>query len=264
MKRFIFLIFYVFAIVLSWFSSTCAFDISGLQPVSPHGVFSTFSTESMSRSKVALEIGAERSREPDFYRLTIKGAYGITDTIEFDITIPYVLNFSDTYDGVEDISLGIRHRFYDEGKFGPSVAVMFNASIPSGRDRLSTNGRFGVGLIISKRIAPFKGHINLFYAKPGISSLHDEIWLSSGLEFSAGHNFSLLGEILAKKSHFSDEYNQIEAKVGYRMRTTDYLHTTVGLGFDLKNRNPEYRIMLSVSYTPQYAKKKFKRIYEQE
>ncbi|NTU43603.1 MAG: hypothetical protein HGA78_11270, partial [Nitrospirales bacterium] len=38
-----------------------AFDVKGLQPVSPYGVFSTFSAESLSRHDVAIGLGFERS-----------------------------------------------------------------------------------------------------------------------------------------------------------------------------------------------------------
>ncbi|MDA8238903.1 MAG: hypothetical protein M0Z67_00890 [Nitrospiraceae bacterium] len=240
------------------------FDISGLQPVAPYGVFSTFSAESLPKSKAAFEVGFERSNDPDFYRFSARGAYGISDSIEFDITVPYVFNFADSVDGMEDIAFGFKHRFYNEGKYGPSLAYLLNVSINNGRDEFGTSGRFGAGLIISKRVGPFKGHMNFFYEKPGTGTLKDEITFLGGIEFSAAHNFKMLGEILARKSHFSNNYDQVEARFGYRFRTTDSIYTTLGVGTDLKRRSPELRILIAISYAPPEKKKEIKKIFEEE
>jgi hypothetical protein len=241
-----------------------AFDITGLQPTSPYGVFSTFSAESLPRKNYALELGFERSREPDFYRFLLKGAYGISDSLEFNMIIPYVYDFGDSIDGMEDISFGLKHRFYDEGKYGPSVAYMLNASLPSGREVFSTEGRVGIGLIVSKRIGPFQGHANFFYEYPWESRLQDELSFSGGIEFSASHNFKILGEFFAKKAYSSDEYDQLETRLGYRIRTTESIYTTLGIGLDFNDRSPEYRLMLSVSFVSPGEERKIRKIYEEE
>jgi len=256
--------FFSFLIIFLLFGSSHAFDIEGLQPLAPDGVFSTFSTESLPKNKVSLELTLERSREVDFYRITMKGAYGISDNLEFIASVPYVLHFEDSIDGFEDIAIGFKHRFYDEGKYGPSLAYLLTASIPVGHDDLTTNGRAGIGLILSKRIGPFQGSFNLLYVRPGNGKLHDEITFSSGIVFSATHNSEILAEFLAKKSHFTSEYDQLEARLGYRLRTTDSLFTTIGAGVDIKNRNPEYRLLLTITFTNAKGKKKIQRIIEEE
>lgn len=239
------------------------FEITGLQPIAPYGIFSTFSAESLSKGKAAFSTDAEISIDPDLYRFFFKTAYGITDSIELNMTVPYVLG-SDSTDGFEDIALGFKHRFFDEGKYGPSLAYILNASIPSGRGEFSTDGRFGIGLIISKRVGPVNGHANLFYEKPGNGKLNDEVSFLAGLDFAAAHNFKILTELLCKKGHNSKKINSIEARVGYRIKTTDFIYTTFGAGFDLKNRTPETRIMFSVTFLSPSEKKKIKKIYEEE
>jgi len=245
-------------------TSSYAFEISGLQPVAPNGIFSTFSAESLPKNKVSFELGLERSREPDFYRFTLKGAYGISDSMEFGVTLPYVYKFSESVDGMEDVAIGVKHRFYDEQKIGPSIAYLLNASFDTGNKVFSTNGRFGAGLIISKRVGPFSGHMNIFYELPGTRRLKDEISFSAGIEFAAAHNFKMLGEILARKSYDSHGYDHIEARFGYRIKTTESIYTTLGAGLDIKNRTPEYRFMISLSYTSPQEKKEIKKIIEEE
>lgn len=240
------------------------FDISGLQPLAPHGVFSTFSAESLPKHKYSLELLAERSGDPDFYRFSFKAAYGISDKIELDLTAPYVYDYEHTQDGLEDIAFGLKYRFHDEGKYGPSFAGLLQVSVPSGDNEFSTDGRIGAGLIISKRIGPFKGHLNLLYAIPGDAGLQDEIAFLGGVELAAAHNFEMLCELVVRKGHDTNEYTQIEPRFGYRIKTTDSLSTTFGVGLDVKDRSPEYRLFFSVNFTPLFEKKTMRTLTEEE
>lgn len=256
--------FFVVLLLLIISEKLYAFDISGLQPLAPHGVFSTFSAESLQKNKSSIEIAAERSGEANFYRFSVKTAYGINDKLEFNLTVPYVYHYSNNKNGLEDIAMGFKHRFYDEGEYGPSLAYLIKASISSGENEISSDGRVGAGLIASKRVGPFNGHLNLFYEKPGNSRLKDEISMLGGVEFSAAHNFKILSEIIVKKSHYTSAFNQIEARFGYRIKTTEYIYTTFGAGLDIKKRSPEYRIFMSVNFTAPYEKKKLKKFIEEE
>jgi hypothetical protein len=254
---------FFFVILLLWYGNSYGFDIKGLQPVDPYGVFSTFSADSLPKNKAAFSAGTEISIDPDFYRFIFKTAYGITDNIELNITVPYVFDF-DSVDGFEDFALGYKHRFFDEGKYGPSLAYVLSVSLPSGQDELSTDGRYGLGFILSKRVGPVNGHLNLLYARPGCSELKKELSFLAGLDFAAAHNFKILAELLVKKSHYSEKVDSIEGRFGYRIKTTDFIYTTFGAGFDFKNRNPETRVMFTVTFLSPTEKKKIERIFEEE
>lgn len=244
-------------------SNTYGFEIKGLQPVDPYGIFSAFSAESLPKGKAALSPGAEISVDPDLYRSIFKMAYGLTDNLELSITVPYEFG-PDIPDGFEDIALGLKHRFFEERKYGPSLAYILTASIPSGSDQLTTEGRYGIGLIVSKRVGPVNGHLNLFYLKPGTKRFEDEISFAAGLDFAAAHNFKLLAELYCRKSHNSENIDSMEGRIGYRIKTTDFIYTTFGAGFDLKNRNPETRVMFTVTFLSPKEKKKIQKIYEEE
>ena len=239
------------------------FDVKGIQPLAPFGVFSTFSAESLPQGRSGIALGFERSRHPDYYRFTNQFAYGITNSIELDITIPYVYNWEHSTDGFEDIAFGLKHRFFDEGKYGPSIAYILSASVHSGKEEFSTGGSYGGGLIVSKRVGPVTGHANVLYFRPGNSKFKDDVTFAAGLDFSASHNFKLLGEIYAKKS-YSGKIDRAELRFGYRILTTENLFTTIGAGFDMKNRTPEYRLMLSFTYLFPHEEKKIKKVIEQE
>jgi hypothetical protein len=261
-KRFLFLV--VITVSLLFRSPSYGLDITGLQPGSPYGAFSAFSAESLPKGKIAVTPAAEISKEPDFYKFTLKSAYGITDSVEFNATLPYINKWNNKTSGIEDFAFGIKHRVFNEGKFEPSVAYILNASLASGREEFSTDGRFGAGIVVSKRVGPVNGHANILYEKAGDKKLEDELIVIPGLDFSAGHNFKLLAELYMKKSHYSTDFDLIEARVGYRVRTTDMIYTTFGAGFDLKNRRPEYRILFSVTFASPSEKKEIKKVYEEE
>lgn len=261
MKRcFLFFLFILFILQ----GTSYGFDVKGLQPVDPYGVFSAFSAESLPRGKAAVSAGAELSVDPDFYRLTFKTALGITDSIELEMTVPYDFGADNSGDGFEDVALGIKHRFLDEAKYGLSMAYILTGSIPSGRYELSTEGSYGMGIVMSKRVGPVNGHLNFFYSEPGTTRLRNETSLLAGLDFAAAHNFKLLSELVCRKSYFSNKIDSIEGRFGIRMKTTDYIYTSFGAGFDFKNRNPETRILFTVTFLTPSEKKKIKKIYEEE
>ena len=141
MKKYVILICFI---LLPLHEAAYALELKGLQPVDPYGVFSTFGTESFAKGKVAFSTGAEVSLDPDLYRFIMKTAYGISDIVELNMTLPYLFG-SDVRDGFEDAAIGVKHRFFEEGKYGPSMAYIVNVSLPTGSERLTTDGRYGAG-----------------------------------------------------------------------------------------------------------------------
>jgi hypothetical protein len=260
MKKYVILVCFI---LLPLHEAAYGLELKGLQPVDPYGVFSTFGTESFAKGKVAFSIGAEVSLDPDLYRFIMKTAYGISDIVELNMTLPYLFG-SDVRDGFEDAAVGVKHRFFEEGKYGPSMAYIVNVSLPTGSERLTTEGRYGAGLIVSKRVGPVNGHMNLFFEKTGTKKLENEVTFLAGLDFSAAHNFKLLSELVVRKSHDSTDIDLIEGRLGYRIKTTDSIYTSFGAGFDFKRRDPQTRLMFTVTFVSPPEKKKIKKLYEVE
>lgn len=260
-KNILFLFLFLVQVILA--SHVHGFDLKGIQPLAPYGVFSTFSAETLKKGKAGIALEVEKSKEPDYYRFTHQFAYGLSDRVEFEMTAPYVAEWRESTDGFEDISFGLKHRFFEERKYGPSVAYIISASIDSGRREFSTEGNFGGGIIVSKRVGPVKGHLNVLYFRPVSDRFKDDLTFAAGIDFSASHSFNILGELYGKKS-YSGKVDRLEARFGYRFLTTESLFTTLGVGFDLKNRNPEYRLLFSLTYLFPPEEKKIKKIIESE
>lgn len=255
--------FFLFAVVLSLTDYAYGVDLKGIQPLAPDGVFSTFSASSLKQGVTASALGMEKSEHPGFYRLTAQFAYGLSDKLELIATVPFISEWQGSADGFEDMAVGVKYRFLDEGYYGPSIAYLITASFPTGMKSVSSEGSFGGGLIISKRVGPVKGHLNLFYARPGTPNLDDDITFAAGLDFSASHNFNILGELYGKKS-YSGSLDRLEFRFGYRVVAPENLITTVGVGFDVKKRSPEYRLLLTLTYMFPSDAKKINKIYESE
>jgi len=177
---------------------------------------------------------------------------GITESIEFGINIPYVDDSVEQ--GIEDITFSIKHRFFDEGKYGPSAAYILTGAKSSNNEQYSTKGGYGGGLIVSKRLGPMQMLLNVLYTSPNQEGLEDEIRGSMGFIFASDHNFNLLGELLARKSYYSRSLDQAEARIGYRFLYANRLYSTLGVALGIDDKGPDYRIQLSISFL--FPKKK--------
>jgi hypothetical protein len=235
-------------------------DFMGPQEPAPFAVFSTIAADSPERGQAAVSITGEKSGKPDFFRFSTQLSLGITNSISLSANIPYVDN---SYSGIEDIAITLKHRLFDEGQYGPAMAYLLTGSVESSTEEISTDGGVGLGIISSKRIGPVNGHLNLIYRFPGDDRLKDEVRFSVGVEFSAAHNFEILGEIFSRKSHFSKDFDEIEARFGYRVRYSDGIYTTLGAGIGLDNRTPDFRVMVSLSLKFPH-REIIEKVYEEE
>ncbi len=255
---------FILSLILFPFHEAKAFDIKGLQPVPPYGVFSTFSADSLKQNQVGVSLEFERSQSPDFYRTTLKGAYGLHDKFEVMFSLPYVSGHKD-WGGMEDIGFGVKHRLFDETDYSPAFAYLLTVAAPIENENISTKGSVGGGLLFTKKVGPFKGHLNLLYFKPEEEDLHNEGDMNVGTELAVTHNTTILAELVAKKDFFNDKnrVNLLEWRFGYRVANSNNVFTTIGAGFDTKNRTPELRLLFSVSVIFPFQKTKIEKVYEE-
>lgn len=222
-----------------------AFDILGLQPLQPYGTFSSFSAYTLGKDRSAFMLYTEKSIDPNFYRISINAGYGLSNKVDILANLPFIIDYLGT-EGVESFNFGFKHTIRTEERLGPTISYLLSVSLP-GEDQFLSSIRFGGGLLVSKKLGPFSGHINLTYYKPTESSLEDEIDLRMGFDLAAGHNFNLLSELIVRKSHFSGHLDLIEGRLGYRVRTSSSSFAALGLGYDFKNRVPELRLFIAFS-----------------
>jgi len=255
--------FFVLVIMLFSICHAHAFDVKGLQPLSPLGVFSTFSAESLGMDHYGFGVSLEKASNPNLLRTTLQTAFGLRDNIELELSQPYVGNSQDDVNGLENLGLGIKHRIYDGSYYTPSIAYMLTASLDSGQSALSTGGSLGGGILISKKVGPFKGHMNVFYSNPGNEGLKDQYSLYGGLELAVAHTSTLLAEINGEKDYFKNKLDLLQWRLGYRLATTDNIFTSIGAEFNIKDKSSGYRLIFAVSVLFPWEKTELKRSYEE-
>jgi len=256
-------IFTVLIILILPVSSVFAFDVLGLQPLPPYGVFSTFSAESLKQNDVGIGLGFEKATNPVFYRTVAQLAYGLHDRFEIDVTLPFDFNWEHSSSGLEDAYFGIKHRILDEGRYNPAVAYILTVATPSGNADFSTHGQHGLGLLFTKKIGPFNGHLNVVYDKPNRSDLKEEYNFNLGAELAVTHDSNVLAEVITSKDFFKNSIDLLEWRLGYRIATLENLYTTLGVGFDVRKPTPDYRLLFSVSFILPKEKKKPEKIFEE-
>jgi hypothetical protein len=250
-------IFFIYGIIDT--KSSRAFDLAPLSPIQPYGTFSTFSAYTLGKGKLGVALTLEKSIEPNFFRVILGSEYGLFENIDFVANFAAVLDFDDD-EGIEGLNIGFKHHFLREKRSVPSLSYLVSISIP-GKDRFSAEGRYGGGIIITKSLGPFEGNLNLLYYKSTDSSFEDEVELRIGLDLAAAHNFNVLGELIVKKSHFSENIDSVEGRVGYRVKISSKSFALLGLGYDFKNRNPELRLFFSLNIFYPFFERDIKRIY---
>ncbi len=242
-------------------SAEC-YEVKGLQPLAPYGVFSTFSAESLKQNKFDVGFTFERVNGPSFYRTNLQFAYGLKNNIELSAALPYVLGWQDRVDGFEDFAFGFKHRIFDGTGALPSIAYLLTVSGYLGKDDFSTEGRLGGGLVLTKKVGPFKGHLNLLYFKPGKSELREEYALNLGAELAVSSRSTILVEMIGKKEFDKNRINMLEWRLGYRAQAADNVFTTIGAGFDIKDRTPDFRLMFSINFILPTEKIRIERVVE--
>lgn len=240
----------VFAFFLFFFffllpaAPSYAGELGIVRPLAPYSVFSTFSAFSLPEGASSVSLTIERSKDPSFYRHTLGLSYGISSRAELTADLPYVDSI-DEGSGFEDFGGAFKYRFLDQGRYRPAVAALVFGYLPTGRDSLSRDGGAGAGMALSHKLGPFLTHANLIYTVSGKGYLTDEVDFLSGLEFAATHNVRILGEFQLRKSAVLNKVDLSEVRFGYRLSSGN-LYNTFGIGFDLKERHPEFRIIFSI------------------
>lgn len=236
-KGLFFLLFFLLPGIVS------AIELNTFKPVPPLGVFSTASAQSLEEGSSSFGLFIERSVDPDFYRYTAAMSYGLTNSVELTMNLPYM---NDHLDGLEDMTLAVKYRLLSQATYGPSVALLGLLYLPTGREEFSRDGALGAGLLITEKLGPFRGHLNGMWIVSGNDDLKKEWDLLGALTFPLFHNMEILSELQVRKTPFSSSVDLTELRFGYRL-FNEYVFGTLGLGLDLKDRAPEYRILFSLA-----------------
>ncbi len=141
-------------------------------------------------------------------------SYGITDTIDLVLGLPYQRIETETngtaanMSGISDASLELKWRFYE--KDGVSFAAKPGMSFPTGNEEKGLgNGKisYSVDLIITRELKPWALHFNVGYVRNEYQHLADEdadrthIWrISLASQIAVENDLSLVANIGAERN----------------------------------------------------------------
>ena len=152
---------------------TCLF--SSKEVYSAHPLL-TEDTGTQGKGGWQLEVNGERQRDPQpateeapVLRATQSGttlSYGITETIDFKIDVPYL-----RHQGILDTGIGFKWRFYEEGPL--SFGTLFGVFFPTGDEQKGLGtGRTNAGAL---GIVSWQGERWEFHSHAGARSNHNTI-----------------------------------------------------------------------------------------
>ena len=117
-----------------WRHSAAALALFAAQAWGAHPLL-TEDTGTQGKGGWQLEVNGERQKDPQpvneetpVLRAIQSGttlSYGVTDTLDFKIDLPYV-----RHEGILDVAVGFKWRFYEEGPL--SLGALFGAFLPTG------------------------------------------------------------------------------------------------------------------------------------
>ncbi len=225
-------------------SVAAAFDLDLVRPQSPYGGFFAYSAETIPKGDFAVGYSLERSQKPDFYRQVVGGAYGLGNRADLTLDAGFVNGYHGQ-GGFEDIGAAFKYRLLDEGRYAPAVAAMAFGYAPTGRDTVSWGGGVGGGVALTRTLGPLTANLDAIITNPGQSGLHNEFDFLGSLGFPIAHGATILSEFQVRKEAYSGRVDLSEVRFGYRIMS-DKLYSALGLGFGLKERHPQFRLIISV------------------
>jgi len=222
---------------------------SPVRAVNGFELFSVLGTRTIGAGNVSVGGELEVLNSPDIKRFSALFAYGVTDDLELWGTLPYTA--AEDREAVGDIAAGIKYRFFHEGRYGPAVGAALGINLPTGqqhRDSVAGSLDAQAMIIGTKRLGPFTGNVNLGYTLVGESEFKDEVTAALGLEFAVARNITILGELCSRNSRVPDTSDLLEWRIGYKLKAPGGIVTKIGLGFPFGDRDPDYRILIGLSW----------------
>jgi hypothetical protein len=191
-------------------------------------------------------------------------SYGITDSIDIVFGVPYQWNkawedgdMTSDYDGISDMSLELKWRFYEAEGFG--LALKPGVTLPTGKEEKGLgNGRISSGLtfITTKEIGPWAFHLNLAYTHNGYKLEEDrdanrkDIWhVSLASEVEVVRDLTAVANMGIEKN--PDKTSHVDPAFvlgGFVYSITDDLDIDFGYKAGLNKPETDYSILAGTAY----------------
>lgn len=212
--------------------SSLSFAQEGLTSVDVDDSFTALSAYPVGIGAGSVDLQLSKIISPDYWSLRMSISYGLFRTGELILNIPYAFDYAEE-EGFQDINFALKQVLFYEGRYNPSISIIGTYSV-DGKRNISTGGAVGGGVLITKKVGPFVGNLNLLYFHPHVDGLDDEYQIRIGGNVSVSHDFVTILDFLIKKSFYSNEIDHIEGRFGYSITLSSSVSGYGGFGYDFK------------------------------
>lgn len=181
---------------------------------------------------------------------------GFRDNIDLVLSVPYrFIRFRDaegnrkTDDGVSDIGIEMKWRFYEKNSLGFALKPVL--TFPTGDDKKGLgdgNASYSLAFISTKEIAPIILHLNLSFTKNS-KELRDVWHYSLAAEYAVTRNLKLVGNAAGEANPDRNSRTHpvfILGGIIYSLYET--LDLDIGIKGGLNNAEPHYTILAGLTY----------------
>jgi len=237
------------------------------RPIADTGGFTLFSTNTLEKNQLALEISADLI-EPAGYNgkgldqktISYKLDYGLLDFIQVGVEIPYTWWQVDEVPfkskGLDDINLGVKVKFLDESEYMPSIGAVGFISLTTGDKSKGLGTKRpdgGFKLIASKNlISSLSANINIGFIGVGRTSdipLRNEFTYGAGIDYEIYKGLNAIAEIAGSTNRYIRQgVDPLEFFGGLRFSYYDIFYTSLGVRKGFNNASPDWGVLGSISF----------------
>lgn len=214
---------------------------------------STDDAGTVERGHLELEYGYQYVNAADNeYNWSSCIKYGLGQRWDLGVEIPYQyleVSSGDDADGLNDIILSSKYRFFEESENRPALALSFSIKTDSGNDDkgLGTGAKdYAVNAIFSKQLETVGSHVNLGYTYVGApeGEKHDDLFsYALALEYRLSDRLNLVGE-LAGETNFDGDFddNAFSGLTGFNYAFSDIATFDFGAGLGISEASSDYSL----------------------
>jgi len=204
-------------------------------------------TQGKGHLQVELNSGFEYDEETWTKEIDTTFSYGLGDNTDMVLTVPY--QFLEGADGISDISLELKYRFYEKG--GLSFALKPSISFPTGDEDKGLGAgetTYGILFITTKEFKKGIVHFNLGYTRDESTTRENLYHLSIGCEIPANERLRFAGDLSGDSNPDKEDDTPVLVGVmGLIYSPKENLDIAFGIQVGLNDVSPDFSILSGIA-----------------
>ena len=193
---------------------------------------------------------AKDSDSTKLYEIPANAGYGLTDSLEITILLPYTKIDPDderSEKGMGDLAIRPELVVLKESDSIPQMSLALTIKFDSGSNEIGSGTTdYGLFLNVSKEFGKTKLNGNVGYSF--LEDSDDSIFLGTSFEYSISDSLTLIGEIWSEMPKDSSDDDVAEILGGAVYDVSDTISLDFGIGTGLHSEDIDLRYTMGVTY----------------